>query len=268
MLLRDMMSKLEVREVSSLYPHEQTIPRNLKRLQEAMFNLGHLVDPLIVDRKTGVVLDGNHRYAVLKNIEIPNAVVQPVDYRDDERIGLGTWLPVCENHITYKDFEALGEKTEPVDFETGKKAVNSLEAIFMMVSSKGGEKECRLVSPGSYDVISMTEKQNSLVSSLSHVPFEYYADDLIDEHLGLGRTVLFRRSYTKDEIVQEALARRPFPPKSTRHTIPERIIRLNMRLGWLLEERETAYSLLEEMLSHRVYSGNVRRYPEPVIVIY
>ena len=143
-----------------------------------------------------------------------------------------------------------------------------MEAIFMMVKNVEGKKECTLVSPDSYDVVSMTEKQKSLVSSLNHIPLEYYADDRMDIQLNKDRTVLYRRSYTKDEVVKEALAGRPFPPKSTRHTIPDRIIRLNMRLGWLLEEKESAYALLEEMLSHRVYAGNVRRYPEPVIVIY
>lgn len=267
MQLNDILSMLEVREISSLYPHEQTIPRNLLKLQEAMFNLGQLVDPLVVDKDTGVVLDGNHRLVVLKNIEIPNAVVQPVDYSDPS-IGLGTWLPISENHLSLSEFEKIGEKTEPVDYEAGARAVDSLEAIFMVVQEKEGEKECTLVSPGSYDVVSMTNKQNSIVSALQHIQFGYYADDMVDEHLKAGKTVLYRRSYRKEEVTREALAGRPFPPKSTRHTIPNRIIRLNMRLGWLLEEKESAFSLLKEMLSHRVYSGNVRRYPEPVIVIY
>ncbi len=262
-----MLSKLEIAQLDSLYPHEQTIPGNLKRLQEAMFNLGQLVDPIVTDKKTGVILDGNHRYAVLKNIEIPNAVVQPVDYSSDT-IGLGTWLPVSESPLPKEEFEKLGEKTESVDFEAGRKAVNSLQAVFMLAHEKEGRRECTLVSPGPYDVISMTQKQKEIVSSLSHIPLEYHADSFMDEHLACGKSVLFRRNYTKKEIVDEALAGRPFPPKSTRHTIPDRIIRLNMRLGWLLEDKDAAYSLLEEMLSRRVYSGNVRRYPEPVIVIY
>lgn len=267
MQLNDILSQLEIRELPSLYPHEQTISKNLKRLQEAMFNSGHMVDPILVDKKTGVILDGNHRYTVLKTIEIPNAVVQPVDY-DSPKIGLGTWIPVCENHLSPADFQKMGEKTEPIDFEAGKKAVDSFKAVFMMVKEKNGKKECTLVSPGSYEVISMTEKQKAIVSGLANLPLEYYPDDMLSEHLKMGRTVLYRRSYTKKEIVQEALAGRPFPPKSTRHTIPERIIRLNMRLGWLLEDKASAYELLKDMLSHRVYSGNVRRYPEPVIVIY
>ncbi|MEM4272034.1 MAG: hypothetical protein QXH30_00415 [Candidatus Bilamarchaeaceae archaeon] len=267
MNLNDILSQLEIRELPSLFPHEQTIPKNLKRLQEAMFNTGHMVDPIIIDRSTGVILDGNHRFSVLKAIEIPNAVVQPVDY-ESPRIGLGTWLPVCENHLSVFDFQKLGEATETVDYETGKSAVDSMKAIFMMMKEKGGKTECALISPGSYNLASIAEEQKRLLSALSALPFEYYPDDRFQEYVVQGRVALYRRSYTKKEVVREALAGRPFPPKSTRHTIPDRIIRLNMRLGWLLEDKQTSHELLKEMLSHRVYSGNVRRYPEPVIVIY
>jgi hypothetical protein len=267
MELEELLSMLEIVGMDSLYPHEQTIPGNLRRLQEAMFNLGRLVDPLVIDKKTGVVLDGNHRYLVLRNMEIPNAVVQPVDY-SSEKIGLGTWLPVSKRPIRKEDFEGLGEKTESVDFEAGKRAIDSLKAIFMLAHGAGEKKECTLVSPGSYDVVSMTQKQKDLVSSLSSFPLEYHADDSAALHLEAGKSVLFRRSYTKKEVVGEAIANRPFPPKSTRHTIPDRVIRLNMPLGWLLEEKDAARRQLEEMLGKRAYSGNVRRYPEPVIVIY
>jgi len=267
MLLKDILSKLEIRELSSLYEHEQTIPKNVKRLQEAMFNLGQLVDPLIIDRKTGVVLDGNHRLQVLKNIEIPNAVVQTVDYSKD-KYKLGTWFPVSQKQIPTELFEKMGEKIEEVDFDTGAAAVDDLKAVMMLVRHDEGKKKCTLISPGDHDVLSMTEKQKDIVSNLKELDLQYHADDGLEYHLAKGKDVIYRRAYTKDEVVKEALAGRPFPPKTTRHIIPNRIIRLNMRLGWLLEDPETAHELLEEMLSHRVYSGNVRRYPEPVIVIY
>src|SRR5512137_2150146 len=91
-LAEEMLKNLEVWEVKQLLSHEQVISYNLKRLKEAMLNIGHLVDPLIVDRKTGVVLDGNHRLKVLEIIECPFAACQAVDYSSDE-ITVGTWLP-------------------------------------------------------------------------------------------------------------------------------------------------------------------------------
>ena len=70
------------------------------------------------------------------------------------------------------------------------------------------------------------------------------------------------------EIVKTAQSHQPLPPKSTRHLIPGRIIRLNMKLGWLNSSPEEAKKALDDMLKVRAYSGNVRKYYEPVIVIY
>ena len=41
-----------------------------------------------------------------------------------------------------------------------------------------------------------------------------------------------------------------------------------MKLGWLNRSREEAKSELQRMLTNRVYAGSVRKYYEPVIVIY
>ncbi|HLC69049.1 MAG TPA: ParB N-terminal domain-containing protein, partial [Candidatus Bilamarchaeaceae archaeon] len=79
MLLDEMLQSLDIVEVSTLFPHEQTIASNVKRLKEAMLNIGQLVDPIVVDKKSRVVLDGNHRLKVLQVIECPLSACQFVD---------------------------------------------------------------------------------------------------------------------------------------------------------------------------------------------
>ena len=83
-----------------------------------------------------------------------------------------------------------------------------------------------------------------------------------------GYSAFYRRLYTKEEIVAEALAGRRMPPKSTRHTIPERIIRMNLHLGWLAEPHEACKQMMDEMLKRRLNEGSIRRYTETVIVLY
>ena len=83
-----------------------------------------------------------------------------------------------------------------------------------------------------------------------------------------GYSVLYRRPYSKDEIIKEAVAGRPLPPKSTRHIIPNRIIRLNFHLGHLNDTKETAMRMLTETVNRRVKYGSARYYTEPVIVMY
>ncbi|MFH0736957.1 MAG: hypothetical protein V1827_06565, partial [Candidatus Micrarchaeota archaeon] len=217
---------------------------------------------LIVDRSTGVVLDGNHRLKVLEIIECPHATCQAVDYQSDE-ITVGTWYPVVSlkpDEIFHLD----SLKHEKVDFEAGKKAVDSLKAPFMLVH-KG---ESYLINPGNYKLMEMVEEQNYVFSLLEKGSVGYIPDEEMKGNLSANRSVFYRRAYTKDEIVKAAKAHTPFPPKSTRHLIPGRIIRLNMKLGWLNRGKEDADAELKRMLENRAYGGNVRKYYEPVVVIY
>jgi hypothetical protein len=262
-LMAEMLKCLEIRETNSVLGHEQTVSPNLKKLKEAMLNIGHLVDPLIVDKETGVVLDGHHRLKVLQVIECPFLVCQAVDYNRTD-ITLGTWYPsVSESVDVISKLDSV--KLEKVDLDAGKKAIESLKAPFMIWSKKDGY---RLVNPGNYKLMEMVTEQNFLLSQLNKTETDFIAEADIQKHLDLGRTILFRRSYTKEEVVKTAKNHLPLPPKSTRHLIPGRIIRLNMKLGWLHLSKEEARRELENMLEHRVYAGNVRKYYEPVTVIY
>lgn len=262
-ILEEMLGKLEIREVGTLYGHEQTISPSLKRLKEGMLNIGHLVDPLIVDKKTSVVLDGNHRLNVLQIIECPNAVCQTVDYTSPE-ITVGTWYPTLK--MTKDDFSKLnGVNLEKVDMAAGKAAVDSLKSPAMVMTP---ENEYFLMNSGSYKIREMVEEQKFILGLIEGRQPGYIPNEEIEKAKTNGNIVLYRRAYSKEEIVKAAMDHAPLPPKSTRHLIPGRIIRLNMKLGWLHEDKQTAWKELKDMLEKRAYNGNVRKYYEPVIVIY
>ncbi|MFH1785334.1 MAG: hypothetical protein ABH842_02810 [Candidatus Micrarchaeota archaeon] len=262
-LAEEMLKSLEIREVKTLLSHEQIISQNLKKLKEGMLNIGHLVDPLIIDDKTGVVLDGNHRLKVLEIIECPFATCQKVDYMNPE-IQVGTWYPFV-GLKPEQIFKLDSLKYEKVDYETGKKAIDDLKAPFMLMSQ---EKECFLINPGKYKLMEMVEEQNYIFSLLEKGSIDYIPEEEVQKLIELNKSVFIRRSYTKEEIVKTAQAHTPLPPKSTRHLIPGRVIRLNMKLGWLHRTKEEAQTELTRMLEARIYGGNVRKYYEPVIVIY
>ncbi len=227
-----------------------------------MLNIGQLVDPIVADRETGVVLDGNHRLRVLDVIECPFTVCQLVDY-NSTLITVGTWYPAIEK--TPEEMSKLDHvKLEKVDGDEGKKALDGFRAPFML---KYGD-ECHLVNPGQYKIMEMVEEQNYVLSLLEKNKVDYIADQESEMFVEAGKAVLFRRAYTKGEIKKAALNHTPFPPKSTRHNIPGRIIRLNMRLGWLHRSAEEADREMKRNLGARLYEGNVRKYYEPVIVIY
>jgi len=261
----ELLSVLDIRPTKELLCHEQTISKNLKRLKEGMLNIGHLVDPLVIDGKTNVVLDGNHRLKVLEIIECPCSACQIVDYSSPE-IKVGTWLPAVKKKPEEFLKADKNLKIENVDAKAAKAAVDATRAPFAVLSADS--EDALLVNPGDYKVREMVEEQVFVLSLLNSAEMTYIPDNEAGDYIDKGYTVLLRRSYTKDEIVKAAKDHAPFPPKSTRHLIPGRIIRLNMKLGWLHFERDDAKKEMEEMLKRRAYNGNVRKYYEPVVVIY
>jgi len=264
MLAEEIVNKLQIVPTDKLKPHEETIPYNFQKLREAMLNMGRLVDPIIVDSKNYVVIDGNHRRKVLETIKCPNAACQVVDY-ENSGIQVGSWFPVSK---TVKPDEINGFKPEKVDFAAGAEAIKNLCATFMYVKSVNGKKECYIYDSTDCKLSGVISQQRKFISSLEGRDVQYVPDDKIEEYLAQGYVAFYRRTYTKSEIVAEAVAGRAMPPKSTRHMIPDRIIRLNLHLGWLAEPPEVCKEMMDNMLRRRLNEGSIRRYTETVIVLY
>ncbi len=264
MLPEEIIDKLEILPVEKLKQHEEIIPYNLQRLREAMLNMGRLVDPIIIDDKHSVILDGNHRKKVLDIIKCPNAACQTIDYYSNT-IKVGSWFPISK---TLKPMKINGFKPESIDFETGISQINKMKGTFLYVKKTDGKKECFLYDSNESKLSGVISQQRKFLAGLEGRDMQYIADDQHDEYLQKDYAVFYRRIYTKDEIISEANKGRQMPPKSTRHVIPERIIRLNLHLGWLSESPETAKQLMDKMLRRRLGESSIRRYTEPVIVLY
>ncbi|MFA6330281.1 MAG: ParB N-terminal domain-containing protein [Candidatus Micrarchaeia archaeon] len=82
------MRKAHVK-VSLLKPHERTDSGNLRKIHAEVSKAG-AVYPLLVDKKTLVVLDGHHRLAILKKLGIEKAPVILVDYFGKD-VSVGSW---------------------------------------------------------------------------------------------------------------------------------------------------------------------------------
>lgn len=264
MLPEEIIEKLCILPTEMLKTHEEIIPYNLQKLYEAMLNMGRIVDPLIVERKNFIVIDGNHRKVVLDLIKCPNAACQLVDYESQE-IKIGTWFPVSN---TIRHDEIPGFKPEKVDFEVGMSAIERMDAVFLYLKKIDGEMECYLYDSNERNVPAIIGRQKEFLSHIEGRDLQYIADDRWQEYFEQGYAVLCRRLYKKEEIVAEVLAGRKMPAKSTRHMIPNRIIRLNLHLGWLAETPDAAKQMMDNMLRKRLNEGSIRRYTEPVIVLY
>ena len=275
MLAEEILDRLSILPIDSLKIHEQTLPANERNLRESMLNLGRIVDPIIVDEKHRVVLDGNHRRAVLASLKTENAICQVVDYNDPE-IEIGGWYLATKT----LPLSRMG-KGESVDFNAGQSALENMDAAFMLVSRKENKDTCTLFPSSAPKLRTVIDDQRRMVDSLRGkkdgepeegngplADLHFVEDSRLEYFLEHGYSVLVRRNFTKQEVITEASAGRPLPPKSTRHMIPNRIIRLNFHLGYLNESPETAWAVLSEQVRKRVRYGSARYYTEPVIVLY
>ena len=77
-----------------LRPHELTIRKKVDELEKMTHRWKAYVLPLIVDRNTGVILDGHHRHQVALRIGLKCLPCVLVDYQEDDSIELDLW-PNC-----------------------------------------------------------------------------------------------------------------------------------------------------------------------------
>jgi ParB-like chromosome segregation protein Spo0J len=71
-------------ELKELKEHEETDPIHLVQIQRRIEQDGLLKNPIIVDKKTKIILDGHHRYNSLKNLNCSKIAVYFVDYSSSE----------------------------------------------------------------------------------------------------------------------------------------------------------------------------------------
>ena len=84
---------MDLRPVSELRPHEETIESNTREMVAQLKRDGAQKDPIIVDDGTGVVLDGMHRLSAFRELGIGYAACSLVEYAS-ANISLGRWLRV------------------------------------------------------------------------------------------------------------------------------------------------------------------------------
>jgi len=77
--------------LDKLRPLEKVFKGHLKNLTEMIESDGIIKCPIIADKKTGIILDGSHRYAFFLSKGYKTVPVKFVNY-DDENIRVGTHL--------------------------------------------------------------------------------------------------------------------------------------------------------------------------------
>ncbi|MDP6899276.1 MAG: hypothetical protein QGF94_00365 [Candidatus Thalassarchaeaceae archaeon] len=82
---------VELVSITWLKPHEEVKPKNVDILHEMTLRWNAYTKPLLVDRASGAILDGHHRYEVGLRIGLSRVPVILVDYLDDDGIEVDVW---------------------------------------------------------------------------------------------------------------------------------------------------------------------------------
>jgi len=91
--------------VNALRQHEQILDENMMRVQRDLVRDGMIRDPIIVDERTMVILDGHHRYNALKHMGYKYVPVYLVDYSSDH-IAVAAWR--AGEHVTKAEVMRAG----------------------------------------------------------------------------------------------------------------------------------------------------------------
>ncbi|MGF6400880.1 hypothetical protein ABH905_004546 [Pseudomonas frederiksbergensis] len=74
--------QIALRPLCDVLQSEQVDPANVKRLSEAIIRAGHWLEPIIVERSKGIVMDGNHRLNAALQLGLKRVPCIQLDYAD------------------------------------------------------------------------------------------------------------------------------------------------------------------------------------------
>jgi hypothetical protein len=268
--------KMEITLVSidALFIHEETIPAALEQLKQELMEEKTLHHPMIVDSKTLVVLDGMHRVAALRNLNYKLAPVCLIDYQNPA-IELSAWYREFDGKVTFSNFAGslshhLSVKSEEITTDKAIELVNSRKAIAALAF---GDQAFVFTTPtplsikATYDEIAKTES----FAQQSRIQIVYSTEkDAIESIKNQIRPALIVPSLTKKEVVESALKRELFTPKTTRHVVPARPLFVNVPLAWLKDKdlKNATKRLIQHLEKKRIIEQNSgivingRRYEE------
>jgi hypothetical protein len=250
--------EIVLKELSALHIHEEIIPEKEQELVERITHDGIWIHPIIVDRKSLVVLDGMHRVAAAKEIGYRYIPACLVDY-DNPDIRIGCWYRMFKNLIEAEEvkraLDELGLTPVKKPYDEAQRLVEGREAVTAVFSASW----C-LTAAGSasdikerYDVIKQIEM--CLQANGHHMGYSTDRDAPSRVASGEYSAGLMTPTVTKREVVETALAGMVFSQKTTRHIIPARPMFVNVPVGWLsgnLSVEEANTRLREHLASKKI----------------
>jgi len=270
--------EIAILDIDSLHFHEETIRELLERLTELIWTDGCVKHPIIVDKKSLVVLDGVHRVAALKKLGIKRIPASLVNYKNPH-IKVCGWYRTIIGASTTEQILTQVEQTGSSTRKIGELDESSI-GVSPTVAAIKFRKETFLVDSSfknlreAYNIIERIE-QRMRTSGLG-IKYETERDAVENLRMRRVDAVLCTPRLNKKDIVEAAVSGQVFAYKATRHIIPARLMSLNVPLNLLRDEKRPLSEVnikLNRMLQkrhlRRVPPGSVldgRRYEEELYI--
>jgi hypothetical protein len=236
--------RLEIRPLSQLRPHEETVRGFTEALLRDLIRDGVQRDPVVIDQNSGTILDGSHRSKALSQAGVVSVVACLVDYNDPE-VRLFRWHRLVRSPGRERAAEIIGslklQRLHSTDAWVAAEARDGrLKVIYRgeAFAMKGGSHLEEIGAIRTFDHLVegtglRTEFRDEASATAAHVQGE----DLF----------LIPPRISKDDVLRAAAEGRLFPPKSTLHVFPLRPLGVN----YPLRELRTGTDVLDRVLGAR-----------------
>lgn len=254
--------------------HEAPETDRAARLVERLAEDRHLLNPPIVaplaQADGYLLIDGANRISAMRLLGYNCVPVQIINY-DDPALHLASWHHAVRR-LYWPDWierlRALGLPVEIVSIETAEGKLATREAGAVMMTPD--ESAATIPASGSLraDVHAITRLIDTYKKSY---PFERVDQTNLFElrsfYPDLAALVLFP-PFEKSEVMQLVTDNLKLPTGLTRHSIPGRVLRVNIQLDVLRSDLslEDKNEWLEAFVRMRMQERHVRFYPEPVFI--
>lgn len=270
---------IKIVPLSQCLAHEGVVQKWVEGIAFNILDNGIMKNPIIVTKRDEyyVVIDGMHRFAACKEVEIRDILVCEIDYFSDdivlegwdaftfETLDLSTLLKTLFPTTDY----TISQVTALSDCQT---RVNARTALVGGTDRRGStwivEKKSGAIASVD-ELIRATELIDQAIDEKG-LKVAYIANSIsIEEFNRSGaESIVVRPVFTKNEIIERTLQNKLFPRKSTKHVVPNRPLRVDIDLALLRADIdiETKNRVLQEHLQWCFKSDRVRYYPEPIFI--
>ncbi len=269
--------KLKIVALQDVLLHEEIEHKRVDSLVARLKSDRVLKNPPIVtevrqaEATRYIVLDGASRSSALRALNVPDMLVQIVDYHSPE-LRLESWnhllLGITPQGLRRELDEVSCVVMVEMDQEQAQRELAERKILAYLKFSDGRIAGLRCGS----DLAEQAHALNQVVRSYE-AKVELYRvastdlEQLVAGPKRLAAVMVFPR-YKPDEIVQLALNGAKVPMGITRHIIPGRALRVNLPLDILERDQPLAdkNAWLDRWLQDKMRNRNVRYYQEPVFL--